>query len=88
MVGLAAFGTMNAMLAGGARIAAERPTGWNRQLRLTPLSTRAYFATKVVTGYAMAAATIALLYVAGLALGVRLGARRLARDDRLICRRR
>ena len=38
MVGLAAFGTMNAMLVAGARIAAERSVGWNRQLRITPLS--------------------------------------------------
>ena len=38
MVGLAAFGAMNAVLAFGARIAAEREVGWNRQLRLTPLS--------------------------------------------------
>jgi ABC-2 type transport system permease protein len=74
MVSLAVFGSMNAVLGAGTRIAAERTTGWNRQLRLTPLSTRAYFATKVVTGYAVAAATIALLYVAGAAFGVRLGA--------------
>ena len=38
MVGLASFGTMSAMLAGGARIAGERAVGWNRQLRITPLS--------------------------------------------------
>src|SRR5204862_6354165 len=54
MVGLAAFGTMTAVLASGARIAAERQVGWNRQLRVTPLSTRAYFRAKVATGYAMA----------------------------------
>ena len=36
MVGLAAFGTMSAMLSSGARIAAERAVGWNRQLRITP----------------------------------------------------
>jgi ABC-2 type transport system permease protein len=30
MVGLAAFGTMNAMLSAGARIAGERAVGWNR----------------------------------------------------------
>ena len=35
MVSLATFGAMNGALAGGARIAAERATGWNRQLRLT-----------------------------------------------------
>lgn len=74
MVGMLAFGTMNAMLSAGTRIAAERTTGWNRQLRITPLSPRTYFRTKVLTGYAMSAVTIALLYVAGSVLGVRLSA--------------
>ena len=74
MVGLAAFGGMNAVLSAGARIANERAAGWNRQLRLTPLSTRTYFRTKVLTGYALAACTLALLYLAGSVLGVRLGA--------------
>ena len=41
---------MNAVLASGARIAAERVVGWNRQLRLTPLTSRAYFRDKVLTG--------------------------------------
>ncbi|HET6944852.1 MAG TPA: ABC transporter permease [Gaiellaceae bacterium] len=72
MVGLVAFGTMNAVLSAGARIAAERSVGWNRQLRLTPLSARAYFRTKVLTAYATAFVTIVLLYAAGIALGVRL----------------
>ena len=58
MVGLAAFGTMNAMLSAGARIAGERAVGWNRQLRITPLSTRTYFRAKVLTGYMMAAITL------------------------------
>jgi ABC-2 type transport system permease protein len=74
MVGLAAFGTMNAVLATGARISGERSVGWNRQLRLTPLSPRMYFRVKVLTAYVMAIATIALLYLAGASLGVRLGA--------------
>jgi ABC-2 type transport system permease protein len=73
MVSLLTFGTMNAMLSAGARIAAERAVGWNRQLRITPLSPRTYFRTKVLTGYAMALVTIGLLYAAGAALGVRLG---------------
>jgi ABC-2 type transport system permease protein len=73
MVGLAAFGAMNSMLAAGARIAAERGMGWNRQLRLTPLSTRTYFRVKVLTAYATAMLAIALLYGAGATLGVRLG---------------
>jgi ABC-2 type transport system permease protein len=75
MVGLVAFGAMTAVLSAGARISAERSTGWNRQLRITPLTTRAYFRTKVLTGYAAACATIAVMYVAGATLGVSLPAR-------------
>jgi ABC-2 type transport system permease protein len=74
MVGLAAFGGMTAVLGSGARIAAERAVGWNRQLRLTPLSTRTYFRVKVLTAYAMALVTLALLFVAGLTMGVHLRA--------------
>ena len=74
MVGLLAFGALTAVLASGARIAAERAVGWNRQLRITPLTTRAYFRAKIATGYLMAAVTIVLLYGSGLALGVRLPA--------------
>ena len=82
MVGLAAFGSMNAMLATGARIAAERQVGWNRQLRTTPLSTRTYFRAKVLTAYLvaigalllLALASLLLLFVAGSTFGVRLPA--------------
>jgi ABC-2 type transport system permease protein len=74
MVGLITFGAMNAMLSTGSRIAAERSAGWHRQLRITPLSPRTYFRTKVLTGYAMALLTIGMLYAAGFALGVRLPA--------------
>jgi ABC-2 type transport system permease protein len=74
MVGLASFGTMNAILAAGARISPERAVGWNRQLRITPLSVRAYFRAKVITGYLMALITLALLYAAGASLGVSLPA--------------
>ena len=76
MVGLAAFGTMNAVLGAGARIAAERSSGWNRQLRLTPLSPRSYFRAKVASGYLTASVTIVLLYAAGASLGVRIPAGR------------
>jgi len=74
MVGLAAFGSMNAMLSTGARISAERSSGWNRQLRVTPLSTRTYFRAKVLTSYLVSFAALLLLFVAGTALGVRLPA--------------
>jgi ABC-2 type transport system permease protein len=75
MVGLVAFGAMTAVLSAGARISAERSTGWNRQLRITPLTTRDYFRTKVLTGYAAACATILVMYLAGAVLGVSLPAR-------------
>jgi ABC-2 type transport system permease protein len=76
MVGLVSFGTMMALISTGARIATERTDGWTRQLRITPLSARAYLRAKVVTGYAMALLTIASLYAAGAILGVRLPAER------------
>jgi ABC-2 type transport system permease protein len=72
MLGLLAFGSMIAVLSGGARIAAERSVGWNRQLRLTPLKPRTYFRAKILTGYLMAAIAIVLLYASGIALGVRM----------------
>lgn len=74
MAGLATFGAMNAVLAVGGRIATERGAGWNRQLRLTPLTTRTYFRVKVLTAYATALITILLLYAAAATLGVRLRA--------------
>jgi ABC-2 type transport system permease protein len=74
MVSLASFGTMTAMLSTGGRIAGERSVGWNRQLRISPLSVRAYFTTKVLTAYILCGATIALLYLSGLTLGVSLPA--------------
>jgi ABC-2 type transport system permease protein len=74
MVGLAAFGTMNAVVSGGARIALDRSVGWTRQLRLTPLSPRSYLATKILVAYMTALITIVVLAIAGTTLGVRLSA--------------
>jgi ABC-2 type transport system permease protein len=72
MVGMVSFGTMSAMLSSGARITAERAVGWNRQLRISPLSTRSYLRAKVLTAYVMALLTIVALYASGVALGVSL----------------
>jgi ABC-2 type transport system permease protein len=74
MVGLASFGTMSSMLSCGGRIATERAVGWNRQLRISPLSPRAYFRAKVLTAYMMALLSLAALYIAGASLGVSLPA--------------
>jgi ABC-2 type transport system permease protein len=69
-VAMAGYGAMIASMAGGARIAAERSVGWNRQLRLTPLRPAQYFAAKVLTAYLLAIISILVLYAAGLLLGV------------------
>jgi ABC-2 type transport system permease protein len=76
MVSVSSFGTMTAMLSTGARIAAERSTGWNRQLRISPLTPREYFRAKVLTAYLVAIVSILLLYVSGISLGVSLPAAR------------
>jgi ABC-2 type transport system permease protein len=75
MASLVSFGTMSAMLSCGARIATDRSVGWNRQLRITPLSPRAYFRAKVLTAYALALVSIVALYAAGASLGVSMSAR-------------
>ena len=74
MVGMAGWGAMTAVLAGGARISMEREAGWVRLLKLTPLSVFGYFRAKVVASYSMAILSLVLLYAAGMAVGVRLPA--------------
>jgi ABC-2 type transport system permease protein len=72
MTAMATLGTMAAVISGSAIIAAERATGWTRQMRITPLPARTYFRAKVVVGYLRALLTLVLLALAGTALGVRL----------------
>jgi ABC-2 type transport system permease protein len=74
MVSLASFGTMMSMISTGARIAGERQAGWTRQLRISPLSVRAYFRAKIMTGYVMAILSLIGLYISGALLGVHLPA--------------
>jgi ABC-2 type transport system permease protein len=74
MVSMASWGTMTAMLGTGARIAGEREVGWNRQLRISPLTAFSYLRAKVAISYLMAGLSIGLLYSAGVVLGVRLPA--------------
>ncbi|MHB8378992.1 MAG: ABC transporter permease [Acidimicrobiales bacterium] len=70
--GMAAWGSMNAVVSSGARIAQERSVGWTRQLRVTPLRTRDYFVAKILSGYLMALFSIVVLAIAGSIIGVRL----------------
>ncbi|MEV0647193.1 ABC transporter permease [Phytomonospora sp. NPDC050363] len=65
MVSMGAFGAMSAALSTGARVAVERGGGWQRQLRLTPLSPAGYLYTKLVVAMLVAIPSIALVSVLG-----------------------
>lgn len=69
IVAMATLGTMAGVLGSAAIIAAERSSGWTRQMRITPLRTGAYFGAKVLNAYLRALLTIALMCLAGTALG-------------------
>ena len=74
MTAMAVYGSMYAVVAPGARIARDRSRGWTRQLRITPLRARTDLTAKVAAAYLLALPTVALLYLAGASLGVRLDA--------------
>lgn len=76
MTAMAVYGAMFAVVSPGARIARDRAGGWTRQLRITPLRARTDLITKVVAAYLVTLPTLALLYLAGASLGVRLDAAR------------
>jgi ABC-2 type transport system permease protein len=76
MSGMAAYGSLFAVFSPGVRIAADRAKGWTRQVRITPLRVRSYFAAKVLTAYLVALPSLVVLYLAGTSLGVRLSATR------------
>lgn len=61
MVNMMAFGTFSAAMTSGAKLAIERSTGWQRQLRLTPLTGAGYLGGKALS--AMLVALPSLLVV-------------------------
>src|SRR5580658_6975535 len=66
MVSMASFGAMVAALnAGGTRLAAERASGWTRQLRVTPLPSWIYVATKIAASMVIVLPVIALVELTG-----------------------
>lgn len=69
MVSMAAYGGIGATINAGARIALERQTGWNRQLRLSALTARGYVAAKAVVSLLVALPAIVLVSLAGVAFG-------------------
>ena len=74
MTAMAAYGGMWAATAPGGHVAVDRSNGWIRQLRITPLRIRTEVVAKVLTAYLIVLPTLALLYLAGASLGVRLDA--------------
>jgi ABC-2 type transport system permease protein len=74
MAGMAAVGTMIAVISSGARIAVDRSAGWTRQLRITPLTAGDYLGARVACGFLMALLVIVLVSLSGTALGVSLSA--------------
>jgi ABC-2 type transport system permease protein len=70
MVSMASFGAMVSSLnAGGTRLAAERASGWARQLRITPLPGWSYASTKIASSMLIALPVISLVELAGLVVG-------------------
>lgn len=65
MTSMASFGAMTGAMSAGTRIAIERQSGWNRQLRLTPLTPTAYLLGKAAVAMLIAAPAILLVYLAG-----------------------
>jgi ABC-2 type transport system permease protein len=75
MVSMAAFGAVSASISTGARTAIERQVGWNRQLRLTPLSGVSYLVSKVAAAMLVALPSMLLVFAAGVLFeGVQLSA--------------
>ncbi|GGQ07253.1 ABC transporter permease [Streptosporangium pseudovulgare] len=74
MGGLAAFGALKAALDAGSRTAVERSSGWQRQLRLTPLSGGGYLVAKGTVAMLVAFPPVAGVALAAFVSGVELPA--------------
>jgi ABC-2 type transport system permease protein len=79
LVSMAVYSGMgSAMFASGPQLARERQNGWMRQLRISPISTRGWFAAKLVQAILMIIPGLAVLLVLALTYGhVHLAAARL-----------
>jgi ABC-2 type transport system permease protein len=70
MVTMCSFGALVAGLtAGGARLSAERASGWARQLRVTPIPAWSYLVTKVAASMLVILPVMALVDLVGAAFG-------------------
>jgi ABC-2 type transport system permease protein len=65
MVSMAAYGAIGASLSGSTALAAERASGWTRQLRVTPLAPSSYVVGKVVVSLLVTVPAVAAVVLAG-----------------------
>ena len=65
MVSMGLFGAMNAAIGSGGQIAVERGLGWNRTLRLTPLTPRAYVLGKVLLSLLISVPPLLVTFAVG-----------------------
>jgi len=70
LVAMAVYSGMgSAMFATGPQLARERQTGWMRQLRVSPISTPAWFGVKLAQGILMIIPGLAVLVIVALSIG-------------------
>lgn len=69
MISMALYGAILATASGGAMVSIERAAGWSRQLRLTPLSSMAYIAIKMLTALVLGLGAVLAVYLTGIITG-------------------
>ncbi|MGW2019059.1 ABC transporter permease [Streptomyces sp. NPDC001927] len=75
MVGMAAYGAVNAALSVGTGIAEDRSVGWLRQLRITPMTPRQVVIGRALTGSVIVLPALTAVLLAGAVVnGVRMPA--------------
>jgi ABC-2 type transport system permease protein len=75
MVNMMTFGTFAAAMTSGARLALERAVGWQRQLRLTPLTGAGYLGGKALSGMLVGLPALLIVPIVGVLVeGVHLDA--------------
>jgi ABC-2 type transport system permease protein len=63
MISMAMFGSMSAAMSIGGAIAIERDGGWNRTLRLTPLTPQSYILSKILLSLALAIPPLVVVFL-------------------------
>ncbi|MDO5629847.1 MAG: ABC transporter permease [Mobilicoccus sp.] len=72
MANMALFGSMMAATNVAGSVSDERASGWNRQLRLTPLSPAVYVGAKIAAALLVGLIVVGVTFAVGFATGARL----------------